>query len=73
MNDLPQIIGISPEDMQNILQDLIAMHLLVSESGTYVLLDNYLHLSPLSPIFKAWKAQIRLSGMHRQSMLSDVF
>ena len=57
--------------MQNILQDLHEMNLLTTDNGLLKPLDNHLHLSRQSPLFRAWQTQARLTGMQRQALASD--
>ncbi|MCX6117883.1 MAG: hypothetical protein NT027_10090 [Proteobacteria bacterium] len=70
-NLLASILGISSLEMQNIISNLFSMNLLTTVDGSYQTLECYLHLNRQSPLFNAWRNQVRLAGIVRQQSLSE--
>jgi hypothetical protein len=59
------VLGISGDDMNQILEDLNRMGLITIENNQIKAIDNFLHLSRKSDLFRAWQSQARLLGMQR--------
>ena len=71
---LADILGISYQEIQIIIQSLISMNLVRKEYSrdgknqriVYESLENHIHLDRSSPLFGAWQAQLQLLGMQRK-------